>query len=416
MTHDTIKSVVTYINLDTLGGSETLFRDYLKSTKSSHISQIILLGTARIHSHIKSEVETLAETLHREKYYRGIKIPKWPMLLRRANVDYFFKSINQSTCVFWNKIEPELGAIARKRNHKIVYFEHGAAWRSKYDKMAKMLTQTDKVVCNSNAAKALICHRWRNNHFSIHAMPLPLSPRFERLAAVAKTFPQGRPVRLGTVGRLEDVKGLNIAIHCVKILRDSGMECNLYLAGTGKREKHLQQLAQNIGVAKHVIFVGLIKDMPQFYNSLDLLIVPSLREPFGLVCLEASSLGCPIVATNVDGLGESVSHGHSGILIQQTMTLEEYTEFGGLTEDIPELVYFPADDRIGRPMAADPKIVSSAVENIFQNSIYYEKMSRNAIMWSRANFSSSVYFRSLNELFLGIRSDKDSQKFKKNAH
>lgn len=413
MTHDPIKNVVTYINLDTLGGSETLFRDYLKSAESSHISQIILLGTAGIHPHIKSEIETLATTLYREKYYKGIKIPKWPSLLRRANVNYFFKSIKPGTCVFWNKIEPELGAIARKRKHKIIYYEHGAAWRSEFDKMAKMLRQTDQVVCNSNAAKAFICHRWHNNHFSIQAMPLPLSPRFEQLAAVAKTFPQGRPVRLGTAGRFADVKGLTIAIHCVKILRGRGMECTLYLAGTGKRKKHLQQIAKKIGVDEHVFFIGLIKDMPQFYHSIDLLIVPSLRESFGLVCLEASSLGCPIVAANVDGLGESVSHGHSGILIQPTLTLEEYTEFGGLTEDIPDLVYFPADDRIGRPMAADPKIVSNAVENIFQNPKDYEKMSRNAIIWSRSNFSSSVYFRSLIELFLGIDADKDFRKLNK---
>jgi glycosyltransferase involved in cell wall biosynthesis len=55
--------------------------------------------------------------------------------------------------------------------------------------------------------------------------------------------------------------------------------------------------------------------MPDFWNSVDIAVVPSLYEPFGLVALEALACGVPVVATAVGGLPEIVVDGENGILV-----------------------------------------------------------------------------------------------------
>jgi len=56
--------------------------------------------------------------------------------------------------------------------------------------------------------------------------------------------------------------------------------------------------------------------MPEFWNSVDVAVVPSLYEPFGLVALEAMACGVPVVATAVGGLKEIVQDEESGLLVQ----------------------------------------------------------------------------------------------------
>jgi len=55
--------------------------------------------------------------------------------------------------------------------------------------------------------------------------------------------------------------------------------------------------------------------MPKFWNSVDVAVVPSLYEPFGLVALEALACGVPVVATTAGGLKEIVEDGKSGLLV-----------------------------------------------------------------------------------------------------
>ena len=59
--------------------------------------------------------------------------------------------------------------------------------------------------------------------------------------------------------------------------------------------------------------------MPQFWNSVDICVVPSLIEPFGLVALEALACGVPVIASAVGGLKEIVVEGKCGLLVPQAM-------------------------------------------------------------------------------------------------
>ncbi|MFN3477629.1 MAG: glycosyltransferase, partial [Candidatus Methylomirabilales bacterium] len=56
-------------------------------------------------------------------------------------------------------------------------------------------------------------------------------------------------------------------------------------------------------------------DIPQFLETIDLLVVPSMLEPFGIVCLEAMAAGVPVVASKVEGIQEIIEDGKTGILV-----------------------------------------------------------------------------------------------------
>jgi glycosyltransferase involved in cell wall biosynthesis len=79
--------------------------------------------------------------------------------------------------------------------------------------------------------------------------------------------------------------------------------------------EQLEQEAESRGVARRVRLLGARSDVSAIMHALDLLVVNSTAEPFGLVILEAMACGTPVLATAVDGIPEIVEHGRSGWLV-----------------------------------------------------------------------------------------------------
>lgn len=109
---------------------------------------------------------------------------------------------------------------------------------------------------------------------------------------------------IGVAGRLEPVKGQDIALKAFAAMKDR--QAFLAVAGDGSLRETLESLARDLGVFKNVRFLGRVDQMPQFYQALDLLCLPSRREGLPLSVLEAQACGCPVVATDVGGVCEAV--------------------------------------------------------------------------------------------------------------
>ncbi|MEI6414262.1 MAG: glycosyltransferase [Pseudomonadota bacterium] len=115
---------------------------------------------------------------------------------------------------------------------------------------------------------------------------------------------QDRPLVVGTYGRFHEQKGFPYLIHAMARL--SPERVVLRLGGFGPLEAELRQKAQNI---PNITFVGSVTDLADFLGGCDVIAIPSLFEPFGLVCLEAKAAGRPVIATAVDGLIEQLESG-----------------------------------------------------------------------------------------------------------
>ena len=128
------------------------------------------------------------------------------------------------------------------------------------------------------------------------------------------------------VGRLERLKGVEIAIRALGLLRDRRHDdVRLLILGEDSHEgeesekARLKAIASEVGVRDRVDFVGSVAhhELPYFYAAADVCVMPSYSESFGLVALEAQACGCPVVASGVSGLRSVVRDEVSGYLIDE---------------------------------------------------------------------------------------------------
>jgi D-inositol-3-phosphate glycosyltransferase len=128
------------------------------------------------------------------------------------------------------------------------------------------------------------------------------------------------------VGRLERLKGVEIAIRALGLLRDRQHDdVRLLILGEDSHEgeesekARLKAIASEVGVRDRVDFVGSVAhhELPYFYAAADVCVMPSYSESFGLVALEAQACGCPVVASGVSGLRSVVRDEVSGYLIDE---------------------------------------------------------------------------------------------------
>ncbi|AWB65369.1 glycosyl transferase [Saccharobesus litoralis] len=108
---------------------------------------------------------------------------------------------------------------------------------------------------------------------------------------------------IGCAGRLEAVKGQAVLIDALSQLPE---HIHLAIAGQGSCLEKLQQQTQRLGLSQRVHFVGLIDDMPRFYQSLDVFCLPSFNEGFPLAALEAQACGIPVVMTKTGATSEAI--------------------------------------------------------------------------------------------------------------
>jgi len=121
---------------------------------------------------------------------------------------------------------------------------------------------------------------------------------------------------IGTAARFEPQKALHILVEAFsQYLLDAELPAKLVLVGRGALEAELRSLVVKLGVERSVIWAGFREDVPAVMNALDLFVLPSLYEGFGLVLIEAMAAGKPIIASRVSAIPEIVENRRTGILI-----------------------------------------------------------------------------------------------------
>jgi len=125
---------------------------------------------------------------------------------------------------------------------------------------------------------------------------------------------QAGPSQLLSVGHLIERKGHHLVIQALARL---GPDYRLWIAGDGPERGMLQSLAERLGVARRVTFLGSVSQsqLSQYYGAADLLVLASSREGWANVLLEAMACGTPVVATKVWGTPEVVAEPVAGELV-----------------------------------------------------------------------------------------------------
>ena len=156
-------------------------------------------------------------------------------------------------------------------------------------------------------------------------------------------YPSGRLLLF--VGRLERLKGVEVAIRALALLRDRAHDdVRLLIVGEDSREgdesekDRLKEVAAAAGVRDRVDFLGSMAhhELPYFYSAADVCVMPSYSESFGLVGLEAQACGRPVVGSGVTGLRSVIRDEVTGYLLD-SHDPAMYAERIGRLLDNPEL-------------------------------------------------------------------------------
>lgn len=118
---------------------------------------------------------------------------------------------------------------------------------------------------------------------------------------------------VGTVARLIPAKGIDIFLRALSLVGKS-VPVRGFVIGDGPQRCQLQILADNLGLKGRVSFLGHRKDIPALLPGLDVFVLPSRQEGFGLSLLEAQWQGLPVIASDTGGLKEIINHGENGLL------------------------------------------------------------------------------------------------------
>ena len=117
------------------------------------------------------------------------------------------------------------------------------------------------------------------------------------------------------VGGLSHRKGIAELLSAFETVGEMFSAAHLYLVGDGPQRAMFEEQARASRWSERIHFEGFAP-VPQAYMlSADVFVLPSRRESFGLVLIEARQAGCAIVATDIDGIAEALDAGQAGLLV-----------------------------------------------------------------------------------------------------
>jgi glycosyltransferase involved in cell wall biosynthesis len=215
-------------------------------------------------------------------------------------------------------IRPILFLFYRKA--RIIYCAHGWAWDRPMPKVIKfgvcllerwLANLTDQIVCISE------------HEFKTAILDSGISN--EKLTIVKNGIPEKVPLvnselvpiwpnekfRLLFVGRFDYQKGIDVLLSALKLVNNS---VHAVLIG----DSVLKDLKQELSLTENCTVLGWLnpEQLEAFFNSAQVLVIPSRWEGFGLIAAEAMRAGLPVIASSVGGLPEVVEDGVTGILVR----------------------------------------------------------------------------------------------------
>jgi glycosyltransferase involved in cell wall biosynthesis len=120
---------------------------------------------------------------------------------------------------------------------------------------------------------------------------------------------------VGFIGRLDPIKRIPDLLHAVKLLGGSAAGVHLHVYGAGAERERIESDVGQLGLRDAVTLHGPVPRPQDALKQIDVLVLPSSAEGFGLVLIEAMAAGIPVIGTNAPGIRDVVKNGETGLLV-----------------------------------------------------------------------------------------------------
>lgn len=178
---------------------------------------------------------------------------------------------------------------------------------------------------------------------------------------------------VGFVGQISHRKGLDLLIKAAPSLIADFPQVRFLIVGAdginepGLTQSFLEELDQQ-GLSEYFEFLGKRQDIPEIMNFIDLLVVPSRKEPFGKVIVEAMACGKCVIASDVGGIPEIIDDGKNGFI-------------------------FPSEDYMK---------LSEILRNAIADKELRESVAANGLSSSRSRFSTDALIGNVQNLYASV--------------
>ncbi|PPK46398.1 glycosyltransferase [Clostridium algidicarnis] len=141
----------------------------------------------------------------------------------------------------------------------------------------------------------------------------------------------------GFLGRLLDIKGVDLLINSFNEISKKIPESMLVIVGDGSERERLEAMVKDYGLEKKVLFEGYQKDVYSYLNMFDTFILPSKLEGLPMAVLEAMAMKIPVISTPVAGVKNLIKDNYNGIILK---TRDEKSLYEAMTK-----MYYLKDER-----------------------------------------------------------------------
>lgn len=222
-----------------------------------------------------------------------------------------------------------LGLVIKKFFHptiKIIAHEHGGVFDYSrwYAAFLKIFSgYFDLFITISNYRKQFLVKRCLVIPSAIRVIDNFVDPARLAFASTCRSGHSARcclggdnPLVIGYVGGLSKIKGCDVLIRALPLLRQRISNFRVLIAGDGPARMELEKLVATLGLEDIVSFLGFVDPPGKAYAQFDMMVIPSRSEE-GPICLyEAWMMGLPVVASDAPVLNERIRDGETGILFQ----------------------------------------------------------------------------------------------------
>lgn len=324
-----------------LGGAEQAFLDYEKAlSKNGHEVINITSSFALLNSKTKSiKLPNLTPWCIISKIYLKILIFLYKPDLIITHCRRPLKFLR----AFWKNSVPIVGV------------SHGYA--------TKYILECDYIIALNESLK---------NHFIKHgydSSKIFIIPNMIDISAEKKiSFDNKSEYVIGSMGRFSEEKGFFYLIHAIKILKDKKYNVKLKIGGEGPLEKLLRNEVSKLKIHDKVEFLGWVDNKEEFFQNIDISILPSIIESFGIAALDAMARGMPIIATDTDGFSNIFTNEENAIIVPKANAQAiadaalHLIQNPSIAKKIAKNGYREAKEKYDRENVA--KNLSSVIENI----------------------------------------------------
>ena len=203
---------------------------------------------------------------------------------------------------------------------------HGIeAWGIKRPQLTRALHHADKVLAVSSYTRQRLINEQNLASDKVVVLPntfdatrFTIAPKPEYLLQKYGLKPE-QPTIL-TVARLAEVqrhKGYDRVLQALPEIRNAIPDVHYLIVGKGKDRPRIQEAITNLGLQDCVTLAGFVPDeqLCDYYNLCDMYAMPSKKEGFGIVYLEAMACGKPVLAGDRDGAVDALCQGKLGVLV-----------------------------------------------------------------------------------------------------